>query len=422
MTKPPIFVADDTALLFHYHRLNTYSFNALAGALDATPGLERLRIDLPRTSAELCAATAERLRNTTRAVIALSMMTCQFEEQARLMTELRAQWGERVVLLAGGPHPSARPEEVLRAGADAVFTGEAEKTFPRVLRTLLGGGVAGPFKQGGVIRGKEPVDLDAASSISPARGMFGPIEITRGCAFACSYCQTSHLFGTRLRHRSVDRIVEQALALRSIDRKVVRLLSPNAFSYGSPDGRRLDLAALRELLSALRGAVGKRAKILFAHFPSEARPEHVTEETLALLREYADNDEIVIGAQSGSPRVLEACGRGHTVEEVLGAVALARRRGFKVIVDFIFGLPGEEEEDRRASLRAMERIVALGARVHPHLFAPLPQTAFAAAPPGEVDPLFARALEELGARGGIYGTRTPAGWGRPAKRTHRSRP
>ena len=415
MTKSPTPMADDTALLFLYHRLNTYSFNALAGALDAAPGFARLRVDLPRTPAELCAATAERLRTARRAVVALSMMTCQFEEAARLMTALRARWGERVVLLAGGPHASARPEEVLRAGADAVFAGEAEGTFPRVLRAILGGGAADSFERGGVIRGEAPVDLDAASSISPARGMFGPIEITRGCAFASGYCQTSHLFGTRLRHRSVDRIVGQALDLRSIDRKVVRLLSPNAFSYGSPDGRRLDLAALRELLAALRVAVGRGAKILFAHFPSEARPEHVTEETLALLREYADNDEIVIGAQSGSPRMLEACGRGHTVEDVLGAVALARRRGYKVIVDFIFGVPGEEEEDRRASIGAMERIVALGARVHPHLFAPLPQTAFAAAPPGEVDPLFARALDELGARGGVYGTRSQAGWLRPRR-------
>ncbi|MBN2337585.1 MAG: TIGR04013 family B12-binding domain/radical SAM domain-containing protein [Acidobacteria bacterium] len=398
-------MADDTAVVFHYHRLNTYSFNALAGALDAAPGFERLRIDLPRTPAELCALTAERLGRVRRAVVALSMMTCQFEESAHLMTELRARWGNRVILLAGGPHASARPEEVLGAGADAVFAGEAEETFPAALAAILAGAPERPFAGGRVLRGEAPVDLDAASSISPARGMFGPIEITRGCAFACRYCQTSHLFGTRLRHRSVERIVEQARALRSIDRRVVRLLSPNAFSYGSPDGRRLDLAALGALLAALRGAVGRGAKILFAHFPSEARPEHVTEETLALLREYADNDEIVIGAQSGSPRMLEACGRGHTVEEVLGAVALARRRGYKVIVDFIFGLPGEGEEDRRASLWAMERIVALGARVHPHLFAPLPQTAMAGAPPGTVDDAFARAVAALQDRGGIYETR-----------------
>ena len=92
--------------------------------------------------------------------------------------------------------------------------------------------------------------------------MFGPIEITRGCAFACSYCQTSHIFGVKLRHRSIDSIVRQALALRSGNRKVVRLLSPNAFSYGSPDGRQLNLQAMRDLLAALRKAVTARARIM----------------------------------------------------------------------------------------------------------------------------------------------------------------
>jgi len=124
----------------------------------------------------------------------------------------------------------------------------------------------------------------------------------------------------------VNGIVRQALALQSGNRKVVRLLSPNAFSYGSPDGRQLNLQAMRDLLGALRKAVTARARISFAHFPSEARPEHITPETLDLLNEFADNDEIVIGAQSGSRRMLEACHRSHTVDSVLAAVALARKQ------------------------------------------------------------------------------------------------
>ena len=171
---------NDTAVVFHYHRLNTYSFNALAGALDAAPGFERLRIDLPRTPAELCAVTAERLRTARRAVVALSMMTCQFEESARLMAGLRARWGERVLLLAGGPHPSARPEEVLRAGADAVFAGEAEGTFPQALEAILAGGAAGPFAGGDVLRGEAPVDLDAAGLEAAAKAEPRVAELLEG--------------------------------------------------------------------------------------------------------------------------------------------------------------------------------------------------------------------------------------------------
>lgn len=387
----------DPFLIFYYHRLNCYSFNALAGALDAVPDLAGIPIALPTTGDSVLARAREAVRRHGRAVVALSVMTCQVGEMRRLIGRLRADCGPAVGVLAGGPHATARPEDLLGAGADAVFRGEAEANFPGAIRDLAEGRAAA-----GVLSPPGTVCLDSAWSISPGRGMFGPIEITRGCAFACSYCQTSRIFGVRLRHRSVDSVVRQAEALRSGNRKVVRLLSPNAFSYGSPDGRRLNLDAVRDLLSSLRRALTPKARILFAHFPSEARPEHVTPETLGLLKEFADNDEIVIGAQSGSRRMLDACRRAHSVEQVLAAVSLARKCGYKVIVDFICGLPGESGEDLRESLAVMEDVVRMGARIHPHVFAPLPQTPFADAPPGSVAPRLREALERLASRGGIY--------------------
>jgi radical SAM superfamily enzyme YgiQ (UPF0313 family) len=196
--------------------------------------------------------------------------------------------------------------------------------------------------------------------------------------------------------------VRQATALRSGNRQVVRLLSPNAFSYGSPDGKNLNLYAIRNLLSALRETVSSKGRIIFAHFPSEARPEHVTSDTLDLLKEFADNDEIVIGAQSGSQRMLDACNRSHTVESVLTAVSLARKYGYKIIVDFIFGLPGESAEDLRDSVKVMEEVVRLGARIHAHRFAPLPQTPFAKKPPGQVAPDILQILEKLKSQQGVY--------------------
>jgi radical SAM superfamily enzyme YgiQ (UPF0313 family) len=196
--------------------------------------------------------------------------------------------------------------------------------------------------------------------------------------------------------------VRQAAMLRSGNRKVVRLLSPNAFSYGSPDGRRLNLEALRQLLSELRQAVSENGRIVFAHFPSEVRPEHVTPETLGLMKEFANNDEIVIGAQSGSQRILNACNRSHTVESVLTAVATARKFGYKTIVDFIFGLPGEDASDIDRTLDVIGELLGMGARIHPHAFVPLPQTPFSSAPPATISPRVLRAIEEYKARQGVY--------------------
>jgi B12-binding domain/radical SAM domain protein len=384
-------------LIFYYHRLNCYSFNALAGALDADPDFQDLKIDLALSVDQLQTMAAASLNRHGRAIAALSILTCQFEDTHQIIGDLRSRFGARIKILAGGPHATACPEEVLDSGADVVFRGAAEITFPAAVKRIIAEQPCEPVQAAAT-----PVELDRFCSFSPQRGMFGPIEITRGCAFACNYCQTSHIFGTELRHKSIAAIVRQAEALRSVNRKVVRLLSPNAFSYGSPDGRQLNLGSMRELLSSLRSSLEKNTKIIFAHFPSEVRPEHVVPATLDLVKEFAGNDEIVIGAQSGSDRLLNACHRSHDIASVLRAITLARKYGFKIIVDFIFGLPGETPSDLAETLKVMEEVVRLGARIHPHIFAPLPQTPFAGTQPGMISPRVAEALEALKSRRGIY--------------------
>jgi B12-binding domain/radical SAM domain protein len=398
------------SLIFYYHWLNRFSFNALAGAIDSDPTTADLSVDLARNPQGLHKSIAASLSLHKQPVVALSMLTSQLKEMRSLMQRLRLDFGSRIKILAGGAHPTACPEEVLDSGADVVVRGEAETSFPELLRRIAGGlsfadvpGIS--FLQDGrtvSVPQASHVELDDCLSFSPKRGMFGPIEITRGCAFACHFCQTSHIFGTRLRHRSIEKIVHQAAVLRSGNRKVVRLLSPNAFSYGSPDGRQLNLRALRQLLSSLREAVSEKGRIIFGHFPSEVRPEHVTSETLGLMKEFADNDEIVIGAQSGSQQVLNACNRFHTVESVLAAVAAARKYGYKTIVDFIFGLPGETATDVGQTLAVIEELLRMGARIHPHAFVPLPQTLFSAEPPASISPMVLHAIEDFRTRQGVY--------------------
>jgi radical SAM superfamily enzyme YgiQ (UPF0313 family) len=112
----------------------------------------------------------------------------------------------------------------------------------------------------------------------------------------------------------------------------------------------------------------------------------VSAEALALVTRYAANDNIVFGAQTGSPRLLKKLRRGHTVEDVYRAAEFTRQAGLKPIVDFMFGLPGETEEDQRLSLQLIEDLAAMGATVHSHTFMPLPGTPLADAPPGRVTP------------------------------------
>jgi B12-binding domain/radical SAM domain protein len=404
-------LADKLSLIFYYHELSRYSFNALAGALDCDPDLAETPISLPKTEDELMVEVANAAGSHKCTVIAFSVMTSQYEDIRRLIGLLQSSYGSSIKILAGGPHVVASPESILQQGADVAFHGEAEVAFPSVLKRVLEArepeGIHGiTFKRDGVVvfgMPARPVNVEAFPSFSPKRGMFGPIEITRGCPFACSFCQTSHIFGAKPRHRSVSSIVRQAAALQSRHRKIVRLLSPNAFSYGSRDGKQVNLTALEEMLASLRETVSDQGKIILGHYPSEVRPEHVTHDTLELLKRYSDNDEIVMGAQSGSGRMLKACRRSHSAEDILSAVSLARQFGYKVIVDFILGLPGETEQDAHQTAKTMLELGRMGARIHPHAFVPLPQTRFAKESPGKVFAETLRALQALQSRRGVYG-------------------
>ena len=182
----------------------------------------------------------------------------------------------------------------------------------------------------------------------------------------------------------------------------MRFVSPTSLSYGA-SGQEPELARVEELLARVREAMGPDGRIFFGTFPSEVRPEHVTPEALRMLRRYVDNDNLVIGGQSGSARVLKASHRGHDVEAIERAVRVALEAGFRPNVDFLLGLPGEESSDVEATLDLIEKLCALGARAHGHTFLPLPGTPFRDAEPGSLDERTIARLAALEGHGRIFG-------------------
>jgi radical SAM superfamily enzyme YgiQ (UPF0313 family) len=177
----------------------------------------------------------------------------------------------------------------------------------------------------------------------------------------------------------------------------VRFITPNAFAYLSEDnGHTVNLDAIERLLREMAILVGKK-RVYFGTFPSEVRPETVTPEAVAVVRRYCDN--LIFGAQTGSERMLEVLHRRHSVDDVYRAAEVIVAGGLKPVVDLILGLPGEEAEDRAATVRLMEDLAAMGAVLHTHTFMPLPGTPLEGAPPGRVDPSLHPLLDRLASQG-----------------------
>jgi B12-binding domain/radical SAM domain protein len=390
-------------LVAHSVRSGITALNCVSAAVP-----DEVPVHFVTSREDLVRAVAEAREAGRRPVVAWSFYSVDADAAAADLAAVR--WRTDGALhIAGGVHATAEPLATLQVGFDLVAVGEGEATTravfeavargedPRSLRGIAHLDEAGRFVSHG------PADRSPLDTFPSFRhGRWQPIEITRGCIYACAFCQTPYVFKARFRHRSVESVRRHVEAMAAEGSRFVRFLTPTALSYGS-EGEEPNLAAVEELLRATREAAGPSARIYFGTFPSEVRPEHVTPEALEVLRRWVDNDTIVIGAQSGSERVLEAMRRGHGVAEVERAVRLAVLGGFRPEVDLLLGFPGETRADREASLQLAERLVAMGARIHSHAMLPLPGTPMRDAVPEPIEDDVATRLARLEAKGAMWG-------------------
>ena len=375
---------EDTTFFMYYKDQNKYSFNPLIGAIEIHEKLKSLRLILSRKKNKLLQSIQRSLKNHQKVFLGVSFFTTQIWEMRDLIKKIREKFKDRVFIIGGGPHPSGDPKGTLRLGVDVVVVGEGEETLCMLLENVIEDRDLGSVKGIAYMRDddiiftgkRKPIDLDDYPPFPIKNKNIGPIEITRGCPYLCYFCQTPHISGTKPRHRSLESILKYVRYLKQDGLTDIRFITPNAFSYGSKDGKEINPDKIEKLLVSVKREIGPRGKIYFGSFPSEVRPEHVNERTLGLVLDHASNDNLIIGAQSGSPRMLKACHRGHSVQDVKDAVGLIIQKGLKVNVDFIFGLPGEKEEDIELSIQMMKEIAKKGAIIHTHYFMPLPNTPF----------------------------------------------
>jgi B12-binding domain/radical SAM domain protein len=400
-------------LVVRYRKGQTYGIHALLAALETEPPSVPYDLHLARSVDEVATRVREGVEARRRVLTVWSFYSPDAATMEQELAEVReAAPGDGVVHLAGGVHATAEPLVTLRAGWDVVAIGEGERTFSLLVEAVATGtdrrvlpGTASLDDDGRLVKGPraERLPLDHYPAFPHTRNLTSPIEITRGCIYSCRFCQTPFMFSARFRHRSVASVREQVAVIRGRGLRDVRFITPTSLSYGSPDTEP-NLAAVEELLAAAHQEIGPHGRVFFGSFPSELRPEHVSVPALRVLARYVANRDVIIGAQSGSDDVLALSGRGHGAAVVEDAVRLAVAEGFRPNVDVIFGMPGEGEEQALATLSLMERLTALGARMHAHTFMPLPGTPWRNEPAGRLSPRVRAALARLATTGGVYGS------------------
>lgn len=377
------------SILWRYEYPSRYAFVALSAYLEQRLG----------NKIEVFYASKDDLPYLLSSIKGLKIVGFSFYtyEKNRIKKELeRIKERKDAIFIAGGPHPSGDPYGTLGLGFDYVFLGEGEVSLVSFLQRIM----EGDRPDEKIIKGKR-IEIDFFPFPKKKR-RFSPIEITRGCPSGCLFCQTSYLFGKRYRHRPLNVIKEAVRFALHAGLRDMRFISPNSFAYGS-DGKDIKPDEIYNLLSSIHELVHPRGRIYFGSFPSEVSPDWVSHELVSIVKRFCSNDNLVIGAQSGSERILKKIKRSHGVEEIYNAVEIVISQGLKAYVDVIFGLPEEEEEDMNETFILMKNLIKMGAKIHAHYFMPLPGTPYARKKPTPLPQSLLKDIRRLASKGKVFG-------------------
>jgi radical SAM superfamily enzyme YgiQ (UPF0313 family) len=255
-------------------------------------------------------------------------------------------------ILLGGPQATAVADETLERYPfiDIVVRGEAELVVPRLLEAFRGERdlrtVAGiSLRECGSVRrnpdSEIPLDLNnlplPAYHLDPrlddCRSL--PLEIGRGCPYACTFCSTSSYFGRKYRLKSPAKVVEQML-------EVKRRFGISSFELVHDNytvDRRHVLAFCEELCRT-----GKKFT-----WTCSARPDCLDDSLLKVMKR-AGCEGIFLGLEVGTQRMQDVIGKRLNVESARTIVHQTNRRKIGAAVSLICGFPEERPTDLEATV------------------------------------------------------------------------
>ncbi len=320
------------------------------------------------------------IKNHAPDIIGMTLFSCEIKETAILCKLFKMAFNSALIVL-GGPHPTAMPQETLEQipDCDIITRGESELIFYELIQGLLKNkdlhkvkGIS--FRSGGKIYHCENGDIvtnldslpfpDRENVIQNYRnGTYGdlfygsPLDIvmtSRGCPFQCNFC---FKVCNKYRARSPENV------LKEID-WVIKNIAPVNIQI-MDDSFTIERSRCVEVLDAL---IKKNYR---CNFRVRSRVNVVDDELLKKMKQ-AGVTTIVYGLESGSQKMLNAFNKQTTVEQNLAACEMAKRAGLNCFADIVLFYPGET----KTTLKETEKFVqkAKPTAIRFHLFTPLPNT------------------------------------------------
>ncbi len=275
-------------------------------------------------------------------------------------------------------------EQYLDEGADFVILGEAEHTLAELISALDEGtrdfmhipGLAYRHQDAlvktvrrNVMRELDElpfpawdlVDIEAYRRVwLRTKGFFSiNMATTRGCPFKCNWC-AKPIYGNRYNTRSPKNVIEEIKLLKT--------------QYGFDHIWFCD-----DIFGLKPGWVHEFADLvekenLAFRFKIQARADLLLQEDYIRDLARAGCENIWMGAESGSQKILDAMDKGTKVEQIFQATRLLKKQGIHPSFFIQFGYPGETKEDILKTIEMINQLLPFEIGIS--VSYPLPGTVF----------------------------------------------
>jgi radical SAM superfamily enzyme YgiQ (UPF0313 family) len=266
--------------------------------------------------------------DTDADVVAIGCWNVQYQRARELAREFRRR-GKTVVV--GGPYPTLCPERFTDGTFDVVFDGETELTWPEFCRDLLAGAPKPVYKQlGNIDMRLSPVprfDL-----IRKGDYLYYFVQTTRGCPFACEFCDIIITDGRVPRLKSIPQVLKEIETVAALGGKYVSFSDANLI--GNQKFAEQLLEALGEFSRKNNYPIQFSAEMTIT---VAERPR-----LLELLRE-ANFTSIFVGIES--PRVdslMESKKRQNAHRPLLESIRLIQSHNLMIVAGMIVGFDHDD--------------------------------------------------------------------------------
>ena len=256
---------------------------------------------------------------------------------------------------------------------DHIYLGEGESDFPSICRSIMNGVGVPRIIRGTVVPGQD-IPVNRGPTIA------GIVEIARGCWRGCTFCSPTM---RTLRHRPLEKILEDVHVNLSAGQRDILLHSEDVFTYGS-SGMKPDAERVKKLVREVKRLGPKTIDVSHLSLATVHQNQGLLREVSEIVGIGSDQKYMSawIGIETGSCRILamhmprKALPKSPESwpEMVRDCYRLFGEESWLPVASLVLGLPGETAEDVVQTTELVESLMDCTGLMLPLFFTPMAET------------------------------------------------